>query len=37
LIADVLHEHSKQNALSGELTQRVSSEVNALCQQFPIY
>ena len=37
LIADVLHEHSKQNALIEELKLRVSSEFNALCQQFPIY
>ena len=37
LIADVLHEHSEQNALSGELEQRVRNEVHCLCQQFPIY
>ena len=37
LIADVLHEHSQQNALSGKLKQRVCSEVDSLCQQFPIY
>jgi len=37
LIADVLHEHSEQNALSGKLKQRVRNEVHSLCQQFPIY
>ena len=37
LIADVLHEHSQQNALSGKLKQRVCNEVDSLCQQFPIY
>ena len=35
LIADVLHEHSQQNALSGKLKQRVCNEVDSLCQQFP--
>ena len=37
LIADVLHEQSEQNALSGKLKQRVRNEVHSLCQQFPIY
>lgn len=37
LIADVLHEHSQQNALSGKLKKRVCNEVDSLCQQFPIY
>ena len=37
LIADVLHEYSEQNALSGKLKQRVRNEVHSLCQQFPIY
>jgi len=37
LIADVLHEHSQHNALSGKLKQRVCNEVDSLCQQFPIY
>ena len=37
LIADVLHEHSEQNALSGKLKERVRNEVHSLCQQFPIY
>ena len=37
LIADVLLEHSEQNALSGKLKQRVRNEVHYLCQQFPIY